>query len=63
MLSTCKTDTLGTECAGYGCVMRSVCVGANLQLGILVAEVHQLLEVSAELSSLGGNFACINLTG
>ena len=42
--------------------MRSVGIGTNLQLGVLVAEVHQFLEVAAQLSSLRRNLTGIYLT-
>ena len=63
MLGTCQTDTLGTECASDLGIVRSICIGTNLQLGVLVAEVHELLEVAAEFSSLRGHFTGVNLTG
>ncbi len=63
VLRTCQTDTLGTELTSHLCVVGRVGIGAHLQLGVLVAEVHELLEVAAELSSLRGNFAGIHLTG
>ena len=63
MLCTCQTDTLSTEVASNLCIVWSISIGAYLQLGVLVAEVHQLLEVTTQLSSLGGNLASINLTG
>ena len=63
VLCTCKTDTLGTKVTSHLCIVGCISVGANLQLGIFVAEVHQFLEVAAELSCLCGNFACIYLSG
>ena len=62
VFSTGQTDTLGTELASHLCIVWSISIGTNLQLGVLVAEVHQLLEVARELSSLGGNLASVNLT-
>ena len=46
VLCTCQTNTLSTECASNLCVMRSVSIGTDLHLGVLVAEVHKLLEVT-----------------
>ena len=62
VLSTCKTNTLSTESASHLCIVWSISICANLKLGVLVAEVHQFLEVTAELSSLCRNLASINLT-
>ena len=62
VLSTCQTDTLSTEGASHLCIVRCISIGTNLQLGVLVAEVHQLLEITRELSSLGGYLASIYLT-
>ena len=46
MLCTCQTDTLGSEVACYLSIMWRICIGANLHLGVFVAEVHQFLEVA-----------------
>jgi hypothetical protein len=62
VLSTSQTDTLSTEVTSELCVAWCVGIGTNLQLGVFVAEVHQLLEVTRELSSLGGHLASIYLT-
>ncbi len=63
MLRTCQTDTLGTEVASDLCVVGSVGVRADLHLGVLVAEVHQNLEVTAQLGCLGGHLTSVYLTG
>ena len=60
---TSKTDTLSAEVASYLSIVWSVGVGANLELGVLVAEVHKSLEVTRKFSSLGWDFAGIYLTG
>ena len=60
MLGTAKTDTNGTECAGYLSIVRSIGVGAYNQTCILVAEVHQLSEITADLGSLGLNLVPIS---
>ena len=46
VLCTCQTDTLSTELTCNLSIVRSISIGANLHLGILVAEVHELLEVA-----------------
>ena len=46
VLCTCQTNTLSAECAGYLCIVRSVCIGTDFHLSVLVAEVHELLEVA-----------------
>ena len=46
VLSTCQTDTLGTECTSYLSIVWSICIGTDLHLCIFVAEIHQLLEVA-----------------
>ena len=63
MLGTGQTDTLSAELTSYASVVRSVGVGTNLEVCIFVAEVHERLEVTAELSSLGRDLTCIDLSG
>ena len=63
VLGTAKTDTNGTECAGYLSIVRSIGVGAYNQTCVLVAQVHQLSEVAADLGSLGLNLTLEYLTG
>ena len=46
MFCTCQADALCTEGTCHLCVMRSVGIGANLHLCVLVAEIHQFLEVA-----------------
>ena len=62
MLSTCQTDTLGTECTGYLSIVWSIRIGTDFHLCILVAEIHQLLEVARKLCGLCLNLSCVNLT-
>ena len=63
VLGTGQTDTLSAELTSYASVVRSVGVGTNLEMRIFVAEVHECLEVTAELSSLGRDLTCIDLSG
>ena len=63
VLGTCQTDTLGSKGTCHLCIVRSISVRANLQMGIFVAQIHQCLEVTAQLGSLGRNLTGINLTG
>ena len=46
VLCTCQTDTLGAECTGYLSIVWSIRIGTDFHLCILVAEIHQLLEVA-----------------
>ena len=62
MLGTAKADTNGTECAGYLSIVRSIGVGAYNQTCVLVAKVHQLGKVTADLGSLGLNLTLEYLT-
>ncbi len=62
VLCTSQTNTLGTECTSHLGVVWRVGVGANLQLGVFIAEIHECFEVTTEFSSLCLDFACINLT-
>ena len=57
VLCTCKSDTLCTECTSYFCILRSISVCTNLHLGVLIAKVHEFLEVTRQFCSL-----CLNLT-
>ena len=59
---TCKTNTLCSKRASYLCIMRSVCIGANLQLGVFIAEIHQFLEVATQFGCLCGHLTSIDLT-
>ena len=43
---TCQTDTLSSECTCNLCIVWSVGIGTYLQFGVLVAEVHECLEVA-----------------
>ena len=63
MLGTRQTDTLCAESTCHSSVVRGVGVGTNLKVRIFVAEVHECLEVTAELSSLGRNLTCVHLSG
>ena len=62
VLCTCQTDTLGTKLASHLSIVWSICIGANLHLSILVAEVHKLLEVARKLCSLCLNLSSVYLT-
>ena len=46
MLCTAKTDTNSTKVASNLCIVRSISVGTNNELGVLLAESHQLSEVA-----------------
>ncbi len=46
VLCTCQTYTLCTEGTSHLSIMWSVGIGANLHLGVLVAEIHKFLEVA-----------------
>ena len=62
VLCTCQTDTLSAELASHLCVVRSISIGTDFHLCILVAEIHQLLEVARKLSGLCLNLTCVYLT-
>jgi hypothetical protein len=63
MLGTAQADTYSTECAGNLSIVGSISVGADNQTGVLVAEIHQLGKVTADLGSLGLNLTLKYLTG
>ena len=63
VLCTSQTDTFSAEVASNLCVVWGISIGANLHLGVFVAEIHEGLEVAREFSSLGVNLTCVNLTG
>ena len=62
MFRTAKSDTYSTEVAGYGCIVRSISIGAYFQFGIFVGQLHQFGKVARKFCSLGFNLAFIYFT-
>ena len=63
VLGAAEAYAYSAEVAGNSCIVWSISIGANNELGVLVAKLHQLGEVARDLGSLGLNLAKEHLTG
>ena len=62
VLCTAEANTNSTEITCYFCIMWGICVGTNNQLTILLTKVHQLCEVTCNLSRASLHLTKINFT-
>ena len=60
---TAKTDTWSTKGASYFRIMRSISVGADIQLGVFVAKIHQCGAIAWNFGCFGFHFTFIYFTG
>ena len=61
VLRAAEADALGAERECLCGVLRGVGVGADLHDGVFAGELHQLAEIAAQVGSLGGHLAEVNL--
>ena len=62
MLCTAETDAYCTKSACNLCIVWSISICADNELGIFVAEIHEFSEVARDLSSLSLYLTEENLT-
>ena len=63
MLCTAKTDTLSAELCGFLSISRSIRIGANAELAILISPSHNSAEFACDGSVNGRDYAVVNVTG
>ncbi len=63
MLGPGQPDPFGAEFPGHPGIMRGVRVGAHIHPGMLLGQIHEFAEVSAQLGIDGGNLSFQHVPG